>query len=84
MKIAIVVAASAVALMSGCATHSTVAPVAPQAATGPLDDNVDYGRVAAINNAARAQGLLIRWINYPQKKNPAPAGVAPSQADPST
>lgn len=77
MKIALVVAASAVALMSGCAT--TTPP--PTVAQLSVADNVDYARVAAINNAARAQGVLIQWVHYPQNKKTA-VGVTPAMAEP--
>jgi hypothetical protein len=77
MKIALVVAASAVALMSGCATTTPPVTIAQASVT----DNVDYARVAAVNNAARAQGVLIQWIHYPQSKKAA-VGIAPTLAEP--
>ena len=78
MKIALVVAASAVALMSGCATTNP-----PTTAQASVQDNVDYGRVAAINSAARSNGILIQWVHYPEARKPA-VGVAPALADPSS
>jgi hypothetical protein len=32
-----------------------------------LADDIDYAKVNAINNAARAQGVQVHWINLPQK-----------------
>jgi len=50
---------SAAAGLAGC---GTLAPTG--AAPG---DDVDYARVNAINNAARAQGVQVYWLNLPQK-----------------
>lgn len=31
------------------------------------DARYDYQKVTAVENAARASGLTVRWVNYPQK-----------------
>ena len=49
----------AAAGLAGCGT------LAPTGAA-PADD-VDYAKVNAINNAARAQGVQVYWLNLPQK-----------------
>ena len=30
-------------------------------------DDIDQAKVNAINNAARAQGVQVHWINFPQR-----------------
>ncbi len=74
MKIVLIVAASATALISGCASLSNTDPAA-------YNDDVDTAKVAAIDHVARTRGVLVKWINYPQKKSSA-VGVAPAPADP--
>ena len=49
----------AAAGLAGCGT------LAPTGAA-PADD-IDYARVNAINNAARAQGVQVYWFHFPQK-----------------
>ena len=74
MKSVLIVAASATALISGCASFSSKD-------TTSYNDDVDTAKVSAIENAARGRGVLVRWVNYPQKKSTA-VGVAPAPADP--
>ncbi len=70
MKIVLIVAASAVALISGCASVPNTGAIA-------YNDNVDTARVAAIENVARSRGVTVVWVNYPTKKSTA-AGVVPA------
>jgi hypothetical protein len=35
------------------------------ATTSAVADDIDYARVNAVNNAARAQGVQVHWINFP-------------------
>lgn len=74
MKIVLIVAASATALFSGCAS-------VPNADTTGYYDNVDSARVAAIEHVAKANGVTVRWVNYPQKKSSA-VGAANAPAEP--
>ena len=74
MKIVLIVAASATALIGGCAS-------VPTTDTTGYYDNVDSARVAAIDNIARTRGVTVKWINYPQKKSSV-VGVAPAPAEP--
>ena len=45
-----------VVLLSGCAS------VAPE-----YQSNIDFAKVARIENAARAVGVQVYWVNYPTK-----------------
>lgn len=74
MKAGLIVAAGAAAFTGGCASLSN----ADRAATY---GNIDTAKVAAIENAARARGVLIQWINYPRKKSSA-VGTANAPAEP--
>ena len=47
-------AAGALAL-SGCAS------------IGAYESSVDYNKVARIESAAKAVGVTVYWVNYPQK-----------------
>ena len=60
MKRIVLIATGLTALLGGCASLQQ-----PQYAA---DDNVDYRRVAAIENAARSRGVEVHWLRYPQKK----------------
>jgi len=74
MKIVLIVAASATALISGCASFS-------RTNTNAYDEDVDTAKVAAIENVAKTRGVVVRWLNYPQRKSSA-VGVAPAPAEP--
>jgi hypothetical protein len=52
--------------LAGCGTPALAGPATA--------DNIDYARVNAINNAARAQGVQVHWLNYPQKAKSGSAG----------
>ncbi len=69
MKIVLIVAASAIALISGCASVPN---------TGTAYNDIDSARVAAIENAAKTQGVTVVWINYPIKKSTA-TSIAPAR-----
>lgn len=56
----------AAAGLAGC---GTLAPTG----SAPADD-VDYAKVNAINNTARALGVQVHWINLPQKLKTSSAG----------
>ena len=32
-----------------------------------LDDNIDYGKVIAVNQWAERKGALVVWVNYPTR-----------------
>jgi len=53
---------------------SALAACSTVATTSAVTDDVDYARVNAINNAARAQGAQVHWFNYPQKLKNTSAG----------
>ena len=74
MKIVLIVATCATALFGGCAS-------VPNADTTAYDDNVDSAKVAAIEQVARARGVMVQWVNYPQKKSSA-VGAANAPAEP--
>ena len=76
MKIALVIAAGTVVLLSGCAS---VGP-APATQLTASDSNVDWRKMAAVDSVARARGVTVKWINLPEKVR-APS-VAPALADP--
>ncbi len=69
MKSIVLIAAGLAVSISGCAS------LADQAAT--YDSGVDTQKVTAINNIARARGVEVHWVNYPQRKKTPPA-VVPS------
>ena len=73
MKTVLTAAAGAAGLISGCA-------FGPNAETAAYN-NVDSAKVAAIENAAKASGVTVKWINYPQKKSSA-VGAANAPAEP--
>lgn len=64
------IAAGVAALASGCASP----PVA-------IDDGADYQKVANINSVARARGVEVHWLNYPQRRS-ATTDVVPSLGEP--
>jgi hypothetical protein len=43
--------------LSGCASMA------------PYSSNIDYEKVARVENAARAVGVSVYWLNYPQKSS---------------
>ena len=43
-------------LLSGCAS-----------VTPPYQSDIDFGKVARIESAARAVGVQVFWVNYPTK-----------------
>ncbi len=51
---------AAAALLSGCAA---VAPAS--------ESNVDFAKVARIENAARTAGVQVYWVNFPTKSGTA-------------
>ena len=59
MKLTSMTVVSAVSALAGCATPAPTSSVAAY--------DIDYARVNAINNVARAQGVQVHWINLPQK-----------------
>ena len=73
MKRIVFIAAGVAALVSGCASTQNVAT---------YDDNVDYQKVALINSIARARGVEVHWMTYPQRRTPA-TDVVPSLGEPS-
>ena len=74
MKIVLIVAASATALISGCASFSNMDPNA-------YNDNVDARKVAAVEYVAKTRGVTVKWFNYPQKRSGA-VGAANAPAEP--
>ena len=58
----LLLATAATALVGGCAT--TPAPTTSYA----QDDSVDFRKVAAIDRLARARGVEVHWVNYPQRR----------------
>jgi hypothetical protein len=64
MKRFVLVAAFATLSVGGCASVAT-SPTAM--------DNVDTAKVASVNRMARLQGILLQWVNYPIRKDGAPA-----------
>ncbi len=65
------IAAGFAALVSGCATTQNAAS----------DDDVDHQKVATINSIARARGIELHWLRYPQRHG-TPADSTPSLAPP--
>ena len=59
MKLTSLTVLSAASVLAACGT------VAPASST--TSDDIDHAKVNAINNAARAQGVQVHWINLPQK-----------------
>ncbi len=53
---------------AGLAGCGTVTPAQSAAV-----DDIDHAQVNAINNAARASGVQVLWVNYPQKTKAAAA-----------
>ena len=43
-------------ILAGCASTTT-----------PYQSNIDFEKVARIENAAKAFGVSVYWVNYPQK-----------------
>lgn len=74
MKIVLIAAVSATALISGCASFSSKDTTA-------YNDDVDNAKVSAIENIAKTRGVVVKWVNFPQKKSSA-VGVAPAPAEP--
>lgn len=58
MKLTSLTLLCAASALAACGTVATTSVVA---------DDIDYARVNAVNNAARAQGVQVHWFNYPQK-----------------
>ena len=73
MERIVFIAAGAAALISGCASTRNVAD---------YDNGVDYRKVALINSIARARGVEVHWLTYPQRRS-TPADVVPSLGEPS-
>jgi hypothetical protein len=73
MKSIVLFAAGVTAMSGGCAS------VADRHASDM--DNVDVQKVAAINNVAKARGVRVLWVRYPQLKAHQ-AAVVPSPAEP--
>ena len=55
MRSLMVSLAAGALILSGCAS------------TGTYESNIDYEKVARIENAAKAVGVQVFWVNYPQK-----------------
>ncbi len=72
MKSILLVAIGVTALISGCAFNPNAAAV---------DDGIDYQKVATINNVAKSRGVMVQWLNYPQRRS-APIDVVPSLGQP--
>ena len=53
------------ALLTGCGTIQRI-------------DDIDAGKVSAINRAAAGRGVEVHWLNYPQRKVPNPTGEPPT------
>lgn len=68
MKKALLVAAAVTVLSSGCASFTDRSTA--------LDD-VDTHKVALIDHIARSRGVLVQWINYPQRHSNTPQVVYP-------
>jgi uncharacterized lipoprotein YajG len=51
----------AAALLTGCATRP--------------DAGVDSAKIDAINRVATARGVDVHWVNYPQRRDTAPAAT---------
>ncbi len=62
MKTMLLAVAGAAALLAGCATPT------PQPDNVLQSDNVDYRKVAVIDQIARTRGVTVKWLNYPQKR----------------
>ena len=77
MKGITLIAAGIVATASGCAstTTATTAAVDPARQSSSIDDRYDTRKIAQINAIARARGVDVTWINYPQRK---PSSDAPT------
>lgn len=58
MKLTSLTLLSAASALAACGTVATTSAGA---------DDIDYARVNAVNNAARAQGVQVHWINFPQR-----------------
>ncbi len=71
-SIVLMAAAGLTALTYGCASTSS-APVA-----GAYDD-VDAAKVAMVNQHAKANGIAVYWLNYPQRRTVAAQPTAPAQ-----
>lgn len=72
MKCFIFIAAGFATLISGCASTQLLAD----------DDGIDHQKVATINSVARARGVEIHWLNYPQRRS-RPTDAAPTVDKPS-
>ena len=71
MKRIVFIATAVAALVSGCASIQNVAS----------DDGIDYQKVATINSVARARGVDVHWLSYPQRRG-TPSDVVPSLGEP--
>jgi hypothetical protein len=70
--IAFIVAISAT-LLTGCASLGI------GASTNLYDANIDSQKVSLIDRVARARGVEVHWVNYPQRKSTA---VVPALGEP--
>ena len=59
MKLTSLTVLGAAVALAGCGTLAST--------DSATVDDIDYAKVNAINNAARAQGVQVHWINFPQK-----------------
>ena len=69
MKSIALIAAGLAALVGGCTS-------VPRNAA---NDSYDAEKVAAVNSVARSRGIVVQWVNYPQRKTSAPV-TAPAVA----
>jgi hypothetical protein len=63
---AFIVAGVAALICSGCASTP------PIATSNQYDNNIDTAKVATINQIARARGVDVHWVNYPQRRSTTP------------
>jgi len=69
MKRSILFAAAVVPLVvAGCASNSA-------RVTNRYDEEVDTGKVVAVNQWAQMKGARVMWINYPQKPKNLESGT---------
>jgi hypothetical protein len=55
MRVMMLSLAAGALVLSGCASMGT------------YQSNIDLERVARVENAAKAVGVQVYWVNYPQK-----------------
>ncbi len=68
----VLVAAAGATLVGGCAFNA-----AGNTSNYPYD-GIDTAKVTAINRVAHERGLVLRWVNYPQRRTDQPAPAVPT------